>query len=480
MKILEVAVAERWAMTEPWVRTVLEIAGRENPSIEAVEARLGRKMDNSRSVTVRDGVAVIPVTGPIFRRANLFTEISGATSIEVLAQDFTSAIENGAVKAIVLNVDSPGGTVNGVHEFAEMVHAARGKGKPIVAYVGNMAASAAYWIASAADEIVGDDTAAVGSIGVVAVIPDPSKKTTKDLEIVSSQSPKKRLDMSTDAGKSEVQKEIDALADIFIGRVARNRGVDSDKVMASFGEGGMKLASDAIAAGMMDRRGSFEGLISNLAASQRLSYVKSTPRAAATETNKMATDKTFMSRVALFFGLSEENAPETTADATMAAIEEQKATIERLQAELTERDTAKAAAVAAKEKEAEEERTKRVEAEITAAVAQYGTKLGRESEEKFVALLRGVKAAERAEALAGSLLAFMDALPVAGSTARVDPADVDTEAVADKAAGTDNPVVALNASIEATLNAKGIKRTSPEWGSAFAAEFARVMREAKK
>jgi ClpP class serine protease len=164
---------------------------------------------------MRGDVAVIPVCGPIFRRANMLSEVSGATSIQVLAQDFNAALANDDVKSIVLEIDSPGGEVTGVSEFAEMVFAARGT-KPIVAYVGGDGCSAAYWIASACEHIVVADTAIVGSIGVVRAIPNPGAGTASAIEIVSSQSPNKRPDVKTSKGRAVFQAEVDALADVFV------------------------------------------------------------------------------------------------------------------------------------------------------------------------------------------------------------------------------------------------------------------------
>jgi ClpP class serine protease len=85
----------------------------------ALQARLGHKLDNARTVAVRNGVAIVPVTGPIFRYANMFTEISGATSTKILATDIRQALDNPAVKAIVLNIDSPGGVASGINELAD-------------------------------------------------------------------------------------------------------------------------------------------------------------------------------------------------------------------------------------------------------------------------------------------------------------------------------------------------------------------------
>ena len=77
-RALELAAGRPWLMLPEALDTLLAIADRQgNP--EALEAKLGRELDNSRTVTVRDGVAIVPVTGPIFRYANLFTRVSGAT-----------------------------------------------------------------------------------------------------------------------------------------------------------------------------------------------------------------------------------------------------------------------------------------------------------------------------------------------------------------------------------------------------------------
>jgi len=114
MKIWNRLSGEPWAITESALQTILEIAARENESPQAVAAKLGRNLQNTYSVMERDGVAIIPVTGPLFRYANLFTSISGASSYELIARDFNAALENPQIKGIILDIDSPGGEVNGV------------------------------------------------------------------------------------------------------------------------------------------------------------------------------------------------------------------------------------------------------------------------------------------------------------------------------------------------------------------------------
>jgi signal peptide peptidase SppA len=266
MKIWNRLSGEPWAITETALQTILEIAARENESPQAVAAKLGRNLQNTYSVMERDGVAIIPVTGPLFRYANLFTAISGASSYELIARDFTVALENPQIKGIILDIDSPGGEVNGVSELSNMVYAARGK-KPVVAYASGDAASGAYWIASAADEIVVSETSALGSIGVVGVYRGKSGAPNSDVEIVSSQSPHKRLDPQTDEGRARLQLRIDSMADVFISTIARNRDVAPEIVQTHYGGGDVMIGARAVEAGLADRVGSLEQLIQELSTS---------------------------------------------------------------------------------------------------------------------------------------------------------------------------------------------------------------------
>lgn len=256
----DLVASQPWAMTPAMLETISSIARRENESPEAVEARLGRPLQNAQAVSMRGSVAVVPISGPVMRYANMFSRVSGATSLEQLAQDFTTAVDDPAVSAIVLNIDSPGGQASGISEFAQMV---RASSKPVVAYVDGSAASAAYWIASAAKDIVISRTGEVGSIGAVVAI-DTAKKSSGAIEIVSSQSPNKRVDVTTDEGRSLIQARIDSFAQVFIDDVAAYRGVSVDKVLADFGQGDMRMGHAAVALGMADKVGTLEGVIAEL------------------------------------------------------------------------------------------------------------------------------------------------------------------------------------------------------------------------
>lgn len=306
MTAFDMAASVPWAILEPALRTILDIADRAPVSADlvaawkgegqpsALSAQPGPRLEGTESVQMRGRTAVVPVRGPIFRYANLFTSFSGASSLGLLARDFAVAVADPMVKAILLEIDSPGGEATAIGEFAEQVRAAV-QAKPVTAYVGGVGASAAFWIAAAAGEIVVSPTALLGSIGVVSAYRDDrarqEKAGVRTIEIVSSQSPMKRADPTTDEGRAAVQALVDRLAEEFIGAVARFRGVSPEKVQADFGKGGLLVGRDAVAAGMADRLGSFEEVVGSLSAGSSAT-VKTSLIAAAEETVVMTEQTT--------------------------------------------------------------------------------------------------------------------------------------------------------------------------------------------
>lgn len=234
MKIWNKITNEPWATTSDTLENIINIAQRQNANPATIAAQLGRKLQNTYAVSIRNNVAIIPIRGPLFRYANIFTAISGATSYELLARDFNSALIDESVKAILFDIDSPGGEVNGCSELADMIYNARGK-KPIIAYASGNCCSGAYWIAAACDEIVVTDTAVVGSIGVVAVYEREDDKNK--IEIVSSQSPLKRINPDTPEGQSKLQARLDTLAEVFINKIATYRDTSTETVIKDFGQG---------------------------------------------------------------------------------------------------------------------------------------------------------------------------------------------------------------------------------------------------
>lgn len=264
-RAFELAASQPWLMLPDALDNLLTIADRMGDP-GALQSKTGVRLDSSRTVSLRNGVAIIPVVGPVFRYANLFTEISGATSTQVLATDLQAALDDPKVTAIILNIDSPGGVAAGINELADQIHSARSR-KRIVAYVGGTGASAAYWIASAAGEIVVDETALLGSIGVVveAVVEGDATSGRKRYQIVSRNAPNKRPDLATEEGRAKVGETIDAMGAVFVAKVGRNLGVDPERVPEMGDFGGLRVGADAVASGLAHRLGSLESLITELA-----------------------------------------------------------------------------------------------------------------------------------------------------------------------------------------------------------------------
>ncbi len=240
----------------PMLISPMELEGILNP--ETLEARYAERLKGTWMVKKRGSVAILPIHGVISRFDSYLNWIRGGTATEDVARDFTAAQENSEINSIILDFDTPGGDARAINECAEMIRNAK---KPTIAYVGGQCASGGLWWASACDEVVVDKTAELGSLGVVFGY---RATDTKTIEIVSSNAPKKRIDPASDAGKNEIQQRADDLEAVFIAKVAEYRGLDVEKVKSDFGQGGMMIAEKAIKAGMADRFGSLEGLISEL------------------------------------------------------------------------------------------------------------------------------------------------------------------------------------------------------------------------
>ncbi len=265
---MDFAASSGWAMLPESVENLVAIAERSvelNPQM--LEAYRAKSVDNADRLKARDGVGILYAQGPMFKKANLMTEISGATSYQTLARDLQVALDDRALHSIAMLIDSPGGEANGADEFAAMVNAAN-KVKPVTAFVSGMGASAAYWIASAAGRIVLSEGSMVGSIGVVLGINDTTladeRRGVRKLQFVSSQSPNKRPDPNAEDGKSHIQAMVDSLASVFISKVAAYRGVSQADVIAKFGGGGMKVGAEAVNAGMADEVGQFEDVLATM------------------------------------------------------------------------------------------------------------------------------------------------------------------------------------------------------------------------
>lgn len=258
------------------IRAVYETHLRgEKIDIAGIEARLGRPLANEQKpYQVVDGVAVVPLVGVLAKRASLFMDVSGGVSTARVGAMLNQAAADAAVKAIVLEIDSPGGQVDGVMQLAGKIRAVRAAGKPVVAWVNGTAMSGGIWLASAAERIyIADATTGTGSIGVVATHVDASRaneaagrKVTeitagKYKRVVSTHEP-----LSAE-GRQTLQDQVDALYEIFVNEVAAGRGAPVDKVLADMADGRIFIGRQAIDVGLVDGVATLDDLIAELSAS---------------------------------------------------------------------------------------------------------------------------------------------------------------------------------------------------------------------
>lgn len=274
---MKTAMVTRAAMETPWailpatLAVIVEVVTRhfagEKLDAEEVQTRIhGAKRPAERAV---GNVAVLPLFGSIFPRANMMTDVCGATSAERFGAQFADLVKNPDVSAIVLDVDSPGGQVAGIDELSKRIFDARGT-KPIVAVANHTMASAAYWIGTAADEIVVTPSAEIGSIGVFAVHEDISESLAREgvkVSLISEGKYKTEgnpYEPLSEESRAAIQTRVAEYYDAFVKAVARNRGVKAADVRGGFGEGRVVGARQAISLGMADRIGTLEETISRL------------------------------------------------------------------------------------------------------------------------------------------------------------------------------------------------------------------------
>ena len=286
-----------WAISTEALDQIIEISNRANAQpedmvnrLELLAAKTGEKMPETRYTTTRGSVAVLNVVGPIFRYANLMTEFSGAVSLDILTKEFAKAEADDGTRHIVMVYDTPGGQATGISEFAEMIKNSK---KPVTAYVDGMAASAGYWLASAASKIYISKTAELGSVGAVLGI--DTRESQGVVKIISSQSPLKQASPNTEAGREELQTRIDVLAQIFIDDVAGNRKVAVETVLQDFGRGGIRMGEEAVRLGMADEVSTFEAVVAGLTSGEPNNHRKGAVEMAETKTDPQKPEVTLES-----------------------------------------------------------------------------------------------------------------------------------------------------------------------------------------
>ncbi|NTU67974.1 MAG: signal peptide peptidase SppA [Chlorobiaceae bacterium] len=218
-----------WAIEKNAMDKILAIIAASDKFGEPeISASIGHAVEH------RGGVAVIPVSGTLMKNPSFIEKLFfGATDMAEIQDSIMTAAANKDISGIVLNISSPGGTVAGTPELAESVKAANQK-KPVVAYVDDLAASAAYWIASQAESIYASRQAVVGSIGVRMAMYDMSKAYEQaGIKVIPIDTGKfKSAGLAgteiSDEQKQMYQDIVDAHFSEFKSAVIKGRGMDDN------------------------------------------------------------------------------------------------------------------------------------------------------------------------------------------------------------------------------------------------------------
>lgn len=247
LHIAATACNETWAIDHSRLASMLS------------EARVGSPQRTARVPKIDGDVALLPMHGVISQRGSLWQELFGGTATQSFGAAYTRAVNDDAVKAIVFDVDSPGGTVSGVQELADIIHTGS-QLKPTYAVANSQAASAAYWLASQVGpgKFFAAPGSEVGSVGVFRLHEDISGMLEQDgVKVTLIATPQYKTEANPYEPLSDEAREfhlaqVQATYEQFVKDVARGRGTTKARVEADYGKGRALNATDATANGMVD------------------------------------------------------------------------------------------------------------------------------------------------------------------------------------------------------------------------------------
>lgn len=212
-----------------------------------------------------DNIALINVSGAIMKGDSKF---EGTVSSIRLRQEIRDAARDDSIKGILLNIDSPGGTFAGTDQLAKDIQTARNI-KPVRAFIDDLGASAAYWIASQAEQVSATPTTEIGSIGTVVVVEDTSGAAEMQGVVVHviSTGPMKGAFAEgapiTEEMIDTLQKEVEQANEFFMEAVQSGRGMDM-KAVRALATGDTFFAKEAKALGLIDKIETFDEAVESL------------------------------------------------------------------------------------------------------------------------------------------------------------------------------------------------------------------------
>ncbi|WP_143689024.1 S49 family peptidase [Wolbachia endosymbiont of Nilaparvata lugens] len=241
-------------MKQQWLNRCVMVEPR---SFELLSLQTGKQpiFKNIKHAVRNSERGIIPIHGILTKKSETFDDIFGMTSYNQIEAQITQAIEDSDIETILLDIDSPGGEVNGVFDLADFIYSARGK-KRIIAIANDDAYSAAYAIASSAEKVFVSRTSGVGSIGVIASHIDQSGFDEKQgIKYTTVFAGSRKNDLNphepiTSESLENLKSEVNRLYGMLVELIARNRNLSVEAIKST--EAGLYFGEKAVEIGLAD------------------------------------------------------------------------------------------------------------------------------------------------------------------------------------------------------------------------------------
>lgn len=259
-----------WAIMPEKLDVIMSFLSQRLTNNSFTEQEIRSNIEQETSVSKAGSIAVLPILGTITQRMDMMSCLSGGTSTNQVGKAFDQLVNDADISAIILEIDSPGGSVFGLEELSNKIRGARGK-KPIIAVANSLMASAAYYIGSAADEIVATPGSEIGSIGTICVHLDTSKSDEQEgfkYSLIAAGDFKglgNRYEPLNEDALGYLQDRVDEYYGMFVSAVAKNRGISKGDVRNNYGQGKVFVSGEAMKKGLVDRIETLEQTISRVA-----------------------------------------------------------------------------------------------------------------------------------------------------------------------------------------------------------------------
>ncbi len=234
-------------------------------------------------LTVQGNVGIIDIQGSLVNGNAGFMSYFGVTGYGDIRDALVAAIQHPDVNAILLNIDSGGGAVAGVHETAQFISRVSTI-KPVVSYNGGTEASAALWLGSSAQESYVAETGLTGSLGILMVHAEKSAQLMQEgikVTVIRAGDEKalaNPYEALTPNAKANLESKAQAMYDVFLGHVAAMRGMPVTSADKAFGQGKEFVGKQAVAVGLVDNVGTLEDAYAAAAALGAKKAAKTTPK----------------------------------------------------------------------------------------------------------------------------------------------------------------------------------------------------------